>query len=308
MPTTTLLRRNRAHSPSRGSLWSAVGVALATIGCAPPGPRLSTEAVEALRQSVPVATPLNIDISLLRAGDATGPRAILVHGTPGDATGWTDYLMHPLPGWEVVALDRPGFGRSGPVGAMPGLAEQAAAVVALLPVDGRQVVLLGHSLGGPVVAQVAADHPERIAGIVFLAASVDPGLERIHPMQYVGEWPLIRGWLPRAIRNANSELMALKPELEALAPLLARIRSRVVIVHGSKDDLVPVANVPYLQARLTGASCVQTVLLEGLNHFLPWNSLEVVQDALRAALGPVDSPATAPVGAPVAASVAKVSC
>ena len=43
-------------------------------------------------------------------------------------------------------------------------------------------------------------------------------------------------------------------------------------MHGTQDDLVPVANVPYMQARLTGARCVQHHLLEGRNHFLPWNS------------------------------------
>jgi pimeloyl-ACP methyl ester carboxylesterase len=147
-------------------------------------------------------------------------------------------------------------------------------------------VLLGHSLGGPVVAKVAAEHPGRVAGLVLLAASMDPGLEDIHPVQQVGALALVRGMLPRTLRNANAELMALKPELEALEPLLSRIPAKVVIVHGTKDDLVPVANVPFMQARLTGARCVKTVLLEGRNHFLPWNSADVVREAIRVALEP----------------------
>jgi pimeloyl-ACP methyl ester carboxylesterase len=243
-----------------------------------------------MRGHVSVGAPLQAEISYLRAGDGSGPRLILVHGTPGAATGWSDYLVDPPAGVEVVALDRPGFGRSGPEGAVPGLADQAAAVIALLPADGRPVVLLGHSLGGPVVAWAAArlavEQPQRVAGLVLLSASLDPAQEAIHPMQQVGAWGPVRWLLPRVIRNANSELMALKPELEALGPMLPSIRTKVVIVHGTQDDLVPLANVPYMQAHLTGARCVQTVLLPGFNHFLPWNSQAAVRDAVRRALEP----------------------
>jgi pimeloyl-ACP methyl ester carboxylesterase len=277
---------DRTHAAPRGRLWSALSVALAAIGCAPPGPRAGEAATDALRERVAVAAPLNVAVSFLRAGDGTGPRVILVHGTPGTASSWADYLLSPPAGIEVVALDRPGFGSSGPDAAVPGLVEQAAAVVALMPTDGRKVVLLGHSLGGPIVARVAADHPQRVHALVLLAASLDPALEDIHPMQHVGAWAPLRGLLPRAIRNANSELMALEPELVALAALLPRITAKVVIVHGTKDDLVPVANVPFMQTHLTGARCVKTVLLDGRNHFLPWNSQAEVRDAIRVALEP----------------------
>jgi pimeloyl-ACP methyl ester carboxylesterase len=276
---------HRAHAASRGRLWSALGVALAAVGCAPPGPRTSEADTEALREHVAVAT-LGVDVSLLRAGDGAGPRLVLVHGTPGSASSWADYLLLPPPGVEVLALDRPGFGLSGPDAAVPGLAEQAAAVFALLPQDGRKVVLLGHSLGGPIVARVAAEHPDRVHALVLLAASLDPALETIHPMQHAGAWAPLRALLPRAIRNANSELMALEPQLVALALLLPRITAKVVIVHGTKDDLVPVANVPFMQEHLTGARCVKTTLLDGRNHFLPWNSEAEVREAIRMALEP----------------------
>jgi pimeloyl-ACP methyl ester carboxylesterase len=193
-------------------------------------------------------------------------------------------LLTPPRGVEVVALDRPGFGLSEPVHAMPSLADQANAVCALLACDGRPTVLVGHSLGGPVVARVAADHPTRVAGIVLLAASLSPALETIHPLQRVGAWPPVRALLPRAIRNANTELLALKSELESLAPGLAQITAPVFIVHGTADDLVPVANVSYTQARLASACHVKTMLLEGRNHFLPWNSELEVRTAISMAL------------------------
>jgi len=278
--------RHRAHVRARGRLSSALSVALAATGCAPPGPVAPEVATEPLRAEVAVGAPLSATVSYLRAGDSRGARVILVHGTPGAATAWSDYVLSPPPGTEVLSLDRPGFGRSGPAGAITRLADQAAAVLALMPAGGRPVLLLGHSLGGSVVARVAADHPERVAGLVLLASSLDPALEFIHPMQYVGDWWLVKSMLPRVLRNSNTELMALKPELEALAPALLRITAKVVIVHGTKDELVPVANVPFMQAHLTGARCVKTVLLEGQNHFLPWNSEATVREAIRVALDP----------------------
>ena len=282
-PNPATPQRGRPHG-APGRLLSAISVALATIGCAPPGPASPAAMAEPFRQSIRVGPPVNATLSYLRSGDAKGPRLILVHGTPGSATGWTDYVLQPPQGVEVVALDRPGFGRSEPEDALTSLSAQAAAVAALLPSDGRPVVLLGHSLGGPIVAQVAAEHPDAVAAVVLLSASLDPALEEIHPMQHVGLWWPVRTMLPRAMRNANAELMDLKPELERLATLLPQIKSRVLIVHGDKDDLVPVANVPFMQAHLTGAKCVSTEILEGKNHFLPWNSAVQVRGAIQRAL------------------------
>ena len=281
-PALRFALNHRAHAAQRGRLWSALSVALAAVGCAPPGPVASEASTERLRAEISVGAPLFAKLSYLRAGDSSqSTRVILVHGTPGSATAWADYLLTPPPGLEVLALDRPGFGRSGPQGAVTSLADQAAAVLALMPDDGRRVVLSGHSLGGPIVARVAADHPERVAGLVLLAASLDPALEVIHPMQHVGAWAPVKPMLPRVLRNANAELMALKAELEALAVVLPRITAKVVIVHGTQDSLVPVTNVAFMQARLTGARCLKTVLLEGQNHFLPWNSEATVRDAIR---------------------------
>ena len=61
--------------------------------------------------------------------------------------------------------------------------------------------------------------------MVLLAASLDPGLERIRPLQPVGEWWPVRILLPATLRNANRERMAPKPELDRLGTMLGDVRT-----------------------------------------------------------------------------------
>ena len=263
----------------------ALAVMLASLGCASAsGPNIPDRDVESLRRTLTLGAPFNHGVSYLRAGDALGPRVILVHGTPGSGKSWGEYLLDPPAGVEMLALDRPGFGMSGPQDAVTSLAAQAAAVIALLPADGRRAILVGHSSGGPIVAWVAAQHPARVAALVLLAASTDPQLESIHPMQYVGAlWP-ISALLPRTIRNSNAELIALKPELQALETMLAKVSAPTFILHGTADPLVPLANVEHQRKHLTGARCLEVVTLLGVNHFRPWNSQNAVRAAIRWAI------------------------
>lgn len=251
---------------------------------APPGPAANDEMKAGLEQGSYAVPALGaIRISYLRGGTPGGRRVIFVHGTPGEATGWADFLLHVPPGFEYFAIDRPGFGRTVPNAAEPSLERQALAIEPLLVRRaGLFPILVGHSLGGPIIARVAADNPGRVAGLLILAGSLDPALEKVHPMQPLGEWWGIRSALPRSLRNANRELLPLQRELERLAPLLAGIRVPVSIVHGTADTLVPVGNVDFMKARFTGAAPLRTALLTDQNHFLPWEHRPTIERAIAA--------------------------
>ncbi|MCW5636278.1 MAG: alpha/beta fold hydrolase [Rubrivivax sp.] len=272
--------------PPPHSLRSALRVALATLRGTARRPAAAPAAAAgtppAPTRHVAVA-PGGRAVSYLAAGTPGAPRLVLVHGTPGRAEGWMDYLRAPPGGFEVLAPDRPGFGASAPHdGALTSLAAQAEAMSALLPDERRATVLVGHSLGGAVAARLAAELPHRVDALVLLAAALDPALERVHLLQRLGAWPPLRACLPRALRHANDELIALARELETLRPLLARIRCPVFVVHGLADDLVPVTQVVYLQRELRGAA-VHTELLPGQGHFLPWQAAAEVRRAIARA-------------------------
>ncbi len=265
------------------SLVTAVGVAFALTACGgPPPPRHPVAMLEPMRATTDVPA-LGVRLAFASAGEASAVPVVYVHGTPGSAGAWVDYIVDPMPGTRSLAVDRPGFGRTVPPEAMTRLADQADAVLALVP-PGRRAVLVGHSLGGPVVAWAAAAHPDRVAAVVLLAASLDPAQERMHPLQPVGEWWPVRSLLPTTLRNANRELMALKAELDVLETMLGDVRCPVVIVHGTEDDLVPYANVDFMTRRLTGAPSVDLRTLPGVGHFLPWKAEDEVRAAVARAL------------------------
>jgi pimeloyl-ACP methyl ester carboxylesterase len=271
-------------SPPRHSLRGALTVAAATLGWSRPrGHGVDLSAVNHVTLAHAGTGPLHVLASAARRPAVRSARLVLVHGTPGTAAGWGEWLADPPAGFEVLAPDRPGFGASGPTHALTSLTAQADAVAALLPDDGCPNVLLGHSLGGAVAACTAARHGRRVHALVLLAAALDPALEQVHPLQRLGRLAGVRALLPRAIRNANDELLALQRELSTLAPQLALVRCPVFIVHGTHDRLVPVANVRYLHQRLDGAAAVVTELLRGRDHFLPWNAAHEVRRVVAAA-------------------------
>lgn len=236
-----------------------------------------------VRESVDAETPIGpITLAYLRSQTAAPQRVIYVHGTPGDASGWLNYVRNPVEGTESYAVDRPGFGMTLPMRAVTGLDAQAASLLPLLdvPEGAPKPILLGHSLGGPVVAAVAANYPDRISGIVVAAGSLDPDLEEVLWVQYLGLVPPFSWLISYTADHANKELVALEGELKALKAKLDRITVPVVIVHGTDDDLVPYDNVPFMQSEFVNAARVGLITLDGQNHFLPWNS----EAELRAAV------------------------
>jgi pimeloyl-ACP methyl ester carboxylesterase len=70
-------------------------------------------------------------------------------------------------GFRVVTLDLPGHGRSGSSRESWSVTGLAADVEAVLDALGAtQVVLVGHSMGGPVSLALAARNPSRVQGVV----------------------------------------------------------------------------------------------------------------------------------------------
>lgn len=217
-------------------------------------------------------------------GDVTKRPLILVHGSPGSWEAWAAFLQNPklTENFHIIAVDRPGYGESSAGTSERNLGHQADDIVEALQFNksGLPALLVGHSFGGPVIAQIAVNHPAKIAGLIFVASSVDPELEDIKWYQHLGTWWPFRVILPTDLRVCNEEIYALKPELEALAKGIPQISVPVIIIHGDEDPLVPVENVGYLEKKIKADLVVETSILQGMNHFVPWKAPQVIVDAI----------------------------
>ena len=96
-----------------------------------------------------------------------GPALVFVHGWLCDHTYWDAQVPTFSGDHQVVLVDLAGHGESGAgreVWSMEAFGQDVAAVVEELDLD--QVVLVGHSMGGPAVVEAALQLGDRVLGIV----------------------------------------------------------------------------------------------------------------------------------------------
>ncbi|MFM2035928.1 MAG: hypothetical protein RL459_1193 [Pseudomonadota bacterium] len=100
------------------------------------------------------------------------PTVVFIHGVLNDHSVWilqSRYLAHH--GWNVLAVDLPGHGRSG--GEAPSSVEEAADfVVALLDTAGVQTAaLIGHSWGSLIALEAAARLKDRVSHLILVGTA-----------------------------------------------------------------------------------------------------------------------------------------
>jgi lipase len=215
------------------------------------------------------------DLKVARWGSGD-PIAVAVHGITASYVAWRA-VAQQLDGITVIAPDLRGRGGSAQLLAPYGMAAHARDVLAVLDhLSVDNAVAVGHSMGAHVVAELAASHPERVAGLVL----VDGGLPvRLPP-------------------SANADKL-----LESiLGPALARLRRSF----SSRDEYFSFwrehpafaetgcwnAHVEaYLDYDLTGSPPELTSKVSERAVLADGRDL-LVNDSLRAHLSTVDCPVT----------------
>ena len=224
----------------------------------------------------------------VEAGNPEDRLVVFVHGSPGEWNAFEEFLNDPelVKGARLVSVDRPGFGRSNPGEPERSLEAQAALLKPLLETNQSKqgAILIGHSMGGPVVARAAMDYPGLVGGVILVAASIDPELEEVKFIQKVAKWPVIRWMVPTMLYVTNEEILPLKGELEKMLPLWRSIRMPVTVIQGGKDTLVPPGNADFAERMLTGTQ-PKMVRKEDMNHFVPWEHPELIRAAIDDHLG-----------------------
>jgi pimeloyl-ACP methyl ester carboxylesterase len=222
-------------------------------------------------------------INYLEVGETSLPLVVFVHGSPGSLSAFIDFMADTalLSKAQLITVDRPGFGSSNFGYAEPSLQKQAALLKPILEAhkSQRPVILVGHSLGGPLIARMAMDYPELIDGLIMVAPSIDPELEPNEWFRAPLTTPFLKWMLPRSIRASNDEIYKLKPELEEMLPLWSRVRANTIVIQGTKDTLVPKENADFARKMITHAP-LKLVMVDQMTHFVPWTHPQVIREAV----------------------------
>lgn len=219
----------------------------------------------------------------VKTGNDSLPTIVFVHGSPGSWDAFESYMRDSLllRKYRMISVDRPGFGYSDFRDAL-NLQDQSMIINALFVKEEnhRPVYLVGHSLGGPLIVQMAVDRPDYFDALVILAGSIDPALETPERWRPLFMNNPLKFLVPGAMRPSNEELWFLKKDLKLLAPKMGNVRSRIFVVHGNKDILVPYANLDYAVKQFKNARSIDTLTLPGANHFIPWSHYRAVRAVL----------------------------
>jgi pimeloyl-ACP methyl ester carboxylesterase len=242
---------------------------------------------------------------------------ILVHGWTCDDTSWDPQVPVLSEKYRVITLDLPGHGQSDPPKdgkfSMAVFARAVEAVRAEAKID--KAVLVGHSMGTPVIREYARMYPQHVAGLVpvdgLLVISGPPnadakagkGSGRGAPNPAAMSGPdglkaretMIRGMFtpatPAAVQQHVLKMMLAAPEATAVGAMVATFDTTdlngfvtTVPVLGIYAGNSPMTNRENLKKVFPNAEYVQVA---GTGHFVMLERPEEFNRLLLAFLGKV---------------------
>lgn len=235
---------------------------------------------------IPSSATLLVDSSHLHYVYTENKRAnlvVFIHGSPGNWSNFQGFFKNDSlqENWDMVAIDRPGYGYSDYGRPVVSLAEQAYHIKQVVDqFDHSNVILVGHSLGAPIAAKMAIDYPNVVDGIILVGPSIDPDLEKKEWYRSIIQTRVGGAITPTAFWVSNEEILSLKSQLNDMMDEWKSINQPVIVIQGTRDMLVPKENADFARKMLPD-TIVDIRMLEGVNHFIPWTNPEAIVEALE---------------------------
>jgi pimeloyl-ACP methyl ester carboxylesterase len=267
-------------------------------------------------------TPLNVEID---EAERKTPTIVFLHGWVENIDVW-HYQRLALRGRvRMVFVDLRSHGRSGRSYAsnssFADLADDALAVIKQLVPRGP-IVLVGHSMGGMTIMELARTEPKlfggRVKGVVLLGTSAgrlmrsSPALRYLVPMLRIGapvlDWgrrfnsySVIRRWglgpdaqerhvdmvnemLLEAPTHVLSDFYGNFVSLDLTSGLADLGRARTTVIGGTADLLTPVKHSRRLAEQIPGA---ELIVLDDIGHMMMFEAHEAVTKAIEDVLDDV---------------------
>lgn len=216
-----------------------------------------------------------------RAGDAHAPAVVLVHGIGSSSRYWSRLARELAPHRRVLSVDLPGFGRSARVPGALSIPEHARALGAFLhQQDARGALVVGHSMGCQVVAQLVRRDPTAARAVVLVGPTTDSAARtRLRQawrlvLSSVRE-PLsltavqVRSFLdcgPRTYLATVSALLA-----DRIEDSVPHLRVPALLVRGEHDAVAP---LPWVARLADLAPQASTAEIPGAHHVAQWTHPE----------------------------------
>lgn len=212
-------------------------------------------------------------IRYLKVGADTLPTLVFIHGAPSSIKSWANFYLDStlLQHYRIVAIDRPGYGKSDYGEVVTDLKKQAALVKPIFDLiqNGKEVTLVGASYGGTITARLLMDYPDIADRALLLSASLKPGAEKTYGISYLMKTPIIKYIFPKFLRLATYEKFSHFDELSKMQGW-DKIHVPVLIIQGDADTLIYPDNADYAKGRLKN-SLVEMVMLHGRGHGLQFS-------------------------------------
>jgi len=236
------------------------------------------------------------------------PALVFVHGWSCDARYWREQVPRFSTRHRVITLDLAGHGHSGAWRERYTMAAFGHDVKAVVEAEGaRGVILIGHSMGGAVIAEAARLMPDLVAGLIgvdtledvefrLTRAELDGMLAPLQADFRSGSRRFVTGmfapatdaglreWIlsdmssaPPAVALSAMEEMMMQYVTGEAAAVFDAIRLPVVTVNG---DLWPVNS----EANRRHMVSYHATILEGADHFLMMARPEEFNSALEQAI------------------------
>jgi pimeloyl-ACP methyl ester carboxylesterase len=217
-----------------------------------------------------------------------GPTIVFVHGWTCDSSSWTGQVPAFAEDYRVITLDLPGHGRSESAQANQLSMDLFARAVEAVRAEAgaERIVLVGHSMGAPVIRQYAHLYPQRVAGLVAVDGPLDlrafgelpPGFPPplTGPEGRTAREGMIRSMFsaetPPALQEKILTMMLAAPEATAVGAMNAMfdpvIRWTDVIAAPALSVYAGTANVPDAAATKELYPNHEATQMAGTGHFL----------------------------------------
>lgn len=219
-----------------------------------------------------VRLDLGQGLSGLRWGQG-GPRALLIHGWEGRATQFAAFVPDLLSrGYEVLAVDAPGHGRSRGNRANPFVF--ADALVRAQRAAGPAELVVGHSMGGAAALWACATQGLQAERLVTLAAPSELAWVVEGFVRYVGLAPAAGRAFERRLQRTVG-VAAREVSADRVGAALADLPG--LVIHDPQDAEISFAHAEALERAWPGA---RLLTVEGLGHRRVMRDRRVVEAVL----------------------------